>query len=255
MRGQWGCELKDVNLSELLPLFKKTFLPVRTVFHSRAHFFNMRQEDNETLDEYWKRLVDTKRKCDFGNITTEEIITYKFAATIKDKRARDKFIKDPLKIQLVLDTIELDNYNRKYGNKEQKYKKPRKDSSSSSTSTELIGHTNQSRKHKTIFNEKKKFSNQNCRFCRKPNWSLEQICPARKAQCNNCKKMGHFAKVCKSKTVSRVKEATSSDNNTEPWTEIDHIQSLSGVNRVDFYKAILLVQASQKNLSLIPAHR
>ena len=61
MRGQWGRELKDVNLPELLTLFKKTFLPVRNVFHSRAQFFNMKQDDNETIDEYWKRLVDTER--------------------------------------------------------------------------------------------------------------------------------------------------------------------------------------------------
>ena len=75
----------------------------------------MKQDDNGTLDEYWKRLVDIERKCDLNNITAEDIIPYKFAATIKDKRARDKFITGPLKIQLVLETIELDNYNRKYG--------------------------------------------------------------------------------------------------------------------------------------------
>ena len=188
MRGQWGREIKDVKLPELLTLFKKTFLPVRNVFHSRAHFFNMKQDDNQTLDEHWKRLVDIERKCDFGNITAEEIITYKFAATIKDKRARDKFIKGPLKIQLVLETIELDNYNRKYGDKKPKTKKAKKDSSSSSTSTDLIGHTNQSRKRRTQFNDKKKLTNKNCRFCGKPNWSMEHICPARRAQCNNCKK-------------------------------------------------------------------
>ena len=89
MRGQWGRKIKDVNLLELLTLFKKTFLPVRNVFHSRAQFFKMKQEENETLDEYWKRLVDTESKCDFGKITAEEIITYKFEVTIKDKRARD----------------------------------------------------------------------------------------------------------------------------------------------------------------------
>ena len=202
----------------------------------------MKQDDNETLDEYWKRLVDIERKCNFNNITAEEINTYKFAATIEDKRARDKFIKGPLKIQLVLETIELDNYNRKYGDNKPKIKKARKDSTSSSTSSELIGHTNHTRKRKPQFNETKRFSNRNCRFCGKPNWSLEHICPARKAQCNNCKKMGHFAKVCQSKTVSRVTGAVSSDSNTEPWPEIDHIQSVNGNNRVDFYKAILLVQ-------------
>ena len=47
--------------------------------------------------------------------------------------------------------------------------------------------------------------------------------------------------MCKSKTVSRIKEKASSDSSTEPWPEIDHIQSVNGVNRVDFYKTILLV--------------
>ena len=211
MRGQWGRELKDVQLPELLTLFKKTFLHIRNVFHSRAQFFNMRQEDNETMDEYCKRLVDIERKCDFCNITAEEIITYKFASTVRDKRARDKFIKGPLKIKLVFETIELDNYNRKYGDK-----KPKKDSSNSSTSTELIGYTNQSRKRKTTFTEKKKFPNRDCRFCGNPNWSMGHVCPAGKAQCSNCKKMGHFAKVCKSKTISRIKEMVSSDSSTEP---------------------------------------
>ena len=68
MRGQWGRELKDVDLQELLKLFKKTFIPARNVFHSRAQFFNIKQEDNETLDEYWKRLVDIEGKCEFNRI-------------------------------------------------------------------------------------------------------------------------------------------------------------------------------------------
>ena len=84
--------------------------------------------------------------------------------------------------------------------------------------------------------------NRNCHFCCKPNWSLEHVCPARLAQCNNCKKLGHFAKVCKSKTVSRVQNEPSTDSNTESWPEIDHIQSVNAINRIDFYKAMLLVQ-------------
>ena len=114
MRGQWGRELKDVDLSGLLKLFKKTFIPARNFLHSRAQFFNIRQEDNETLDEYWKRLVDIERKCEFNRIKPEEIITYKFAATINDRKARDKFIKGPIQLQIVLEINEQDNYNRKY---------------------------------------------------------------------------------------------------------------------------------------------
>ena len=54
--------------------------------------------------------------------------------------------------------------------------------------------------------------------------------------------MGHFAKVCKTKTGHRVREAPTSESNTESWPEIDHIQSVNGINRVDFKEAILSVQ-------------
>ena len=151
--------------------------------------------------------MDIERKCDFIIITAEKIITNKFAATIKDKKARGKSIKGPLKTQLVLETIELDNYNRKYGDKKPRNKKPRKDSTNSSSEDEHIGHTNQARKRKPFSNEKKNFSNRNGRFCGKPNWSLEHTRTARRAKCNICKTMGHSAKVCKSKTVSRINEA------------------------------------------------
>ena len=73
-----------------------------------------------TLDEYRKRLVDIERKCKFNRITTKEIITYIFAATIINKKARDKFIEGPLELPTDLEIIELDSYDRKYGNKKQK---------------------------------------------------------------------------------------------------------------------------------------
>ena len=193
------------------------------------------------LDEYWKRLVDIERKCDFDSITPEENINYKFAATINDKKAQDKFIKGPLKLQMVLETIEQDNYILKYGDKKTN-KKHRNLQLESSSSEEQVAHTHPARKRKVAEMGKKKMPNRNCHFCGKPNWSLEHICPARRAQCNNCRKMGHFAKVCKSKTVNGIQKEPSTDSNTESWPEIDHIQSVNGINRIDFYKAILLVQ-------------
>ena len=241
MRGQWGKELKDISLQEMLKLFKKTFLPARNIFHSRAQFFNIKQEEGETLDEYWKKLVDIERKCEFGNITPEDIITYKFAASINDKKARDKFIKGPLKLQLVLETIELDNYNRKYGDNPSHFKRQRKNSPENTSEDEQVGYTKPAANRKNTFAGKKKNSEQNCHFCGKSNWTPEHICPARKAKCNNCKKSGHFAKVCRSKTVNLIHEEET-DSSTESGPEIDHIQSVNGINRVDFYKAILLVE-------------
>ena len=219
LRGQWGKELKYISLQELLRLFKKTFLPTRNVFHSRAQLFNIKQEDGETLDEYGKRLVDIERKCEFNTIAHEDIITYKFAASINDKKARDNYIKGPLKLQLILETIELDNYNRV---KQNKTKRQRKNSSESTSEDEQVGYTKPATKKKAIFTGKKKTTERNCHFCGKANWKPEHICPAHKAKCNTCKKSGHIAKVCGTKAVNRIQEEDTGSN-TLSWTEIDHI--------------------------------
>ena len=71
-------------------------------------------------------------------ITPEETITYKFAATIKDTKAWDKFVKGPLKLQLVLETIELGKFTRKYGDKKSTNRNQRKTSIDSSTDTEQV---------------------------------------------------------------------------------------------------------------------
>ena len=99
-------------------------------------------------------------------------------------------------------------------------------------------------KKKATFTAKKKNTERNCHFCGKSNWTPDHICPARKAKCNNCKKSGHFAKVCRSRTVNLIQEEDTGSN-TESWPEIDKIQSVNGINRVDFYKAILLVDGQR----------
>ena len=77
MRGQWGKELKDISLKELLQLFKKTFLPTRNVFHSRTQLFNNKQKENDTLDEYWKKVVDNERKCELTDSLPKKLLPTK----------------------------------------------------------------------------------------------------------------------------------------------------------------------------------
>ena len=43
-------------------------------------------------------------------------------------------------------------------------------------------------------------------------------------------------------TANRIENENETGSNTVPRPEVDHIQSANGVNRIDFYKAILLVE-------------
>ena len=106
-----------------------------------------------------------------------------FAATINDKKARDKFIKGPVELRTVLETMKLDTYNRKYGDRKQKNKKQRGFSSGSSSNGEQVAFTRPARKRKPFETIKIKLSTRNCHFCGKSNWTPEHSCPARKSQC------------------------------------------------------------------------
>ena len=54
--GQWGRELSENT--GIAKTIQTTLLPTRNVFHSRAQFFNVKQEEDETLDGYWERSAD-----------------------------------------------------------------------------------------------------------------------------------------------------------------------------------------------------
>ena len=74
MRGQLGRDLKDVNLPELLKLFKKTFIPAQNVFHSRVVKCNMNQKwRNKTSERntFQEILSPEKRKAGQLNITND----------------------------------------------------------------------------------------------------------------------------------------------------------------------------------------
>ena len=117
MRGQWGVDSTEIPLKKNYQFIQETFILARNVCHSRAQVFNLSQLESETMDEYWKRLVEEKRKCEFNIITPEEIFAYKFVATVKNKH------RGPLNIQLISENIEKDNYDRKYGVNNGKVKK------------------------------------------------------------------------------------------------------------------------------------
>ena len=91
---------------------------------------------------------------------------------------------------MVLQTNKLDNYNRKYGEKEQTNQKQKKLSSDSSSNGEQVAQTKPARIRKTFETNKRKTSNRNSRFYDKPNWTMDHLCPAHRHNAEIARKRG-----------------------------------------------------------------
>ena len=88
--------------------------------------------------------------------------------------------------------------------------------------------------------------------CGNHNWTPAHIpdCPAKNKKCNNCKKIGHFAIVCRSRQrIQHISERTDSSNAEDQWTpdRIHLIQrTINSTHRMDkksenYYTETILV--------------
>ena len=101
--------------------------------------------------------------------------------------------------------------------------------------------------------------NNNCGFCGQQNWSPSHKCPDKTAECNNCHKMGHFARVCRSKTntntrkqkINYLEETYTEEEESEP----EEIQQITQINRVlpdenDNYGIKLKINGKYQNFTI-----
>ena len=70
------------NTNQLHSLFRLHLLPERNKFHSRADFFGIVREPNETAEDVWTRILQTVKNCEFDNVTSAELIASKFFSLV-----------------------------------------------------------------------------------------------------------------------------------------------------------------------------
>ena len=63
-----------ININQLYSLFRLHFIPEKNTFHSRADFFGIIRETNETAEDVWTRILRTEKNCEFDNEDKREIM-------------------------------------------------------------------------------------------------------------------------------------------------------------------------------------
>ena len=71
-----------INTEKLLQLFKDYYMPKRNTYHNRGDFFWAKQEENETPEDHWRKLVSLEKDCEFKDIKQEDLLISKFITSI-----------------------------------------------------------------------------------------------------------------------------------------------------------------------------
>ena len=124
----------------------------------------------------------------------------KFVPSITDRKIRQKLLKEEkLYVPKVVEQLQRNTYDRK------KKKSTIPDGLISNRIKKLkeepIHKITHSGRYGTRPKERRK--ERNCRYCGSPNWNPNHKCSNRKSVCHNFKKIGHYAKACKSEYRKR----------------------------------------------------
>ena len=233
-RAEYKTEPDSIKILDLIRLFTEFYMPKRNTYHNRGDFFWAKQTEEETPEEFWRRLIEIEKECNFNTISAEELVISKYMRAITDKKLRDKIMKEKtLEMKKIIELIKQNTYEKK--NKK-------------NTIPEALIST----KEKHIIKEEliqrmerfgtkpknKNFGNRPCRYCNAPNWTPLQKCPATEVNCNKCGKKGHYAKACRqkfnsSRTVKRLTEDQTNEPNDSSCESEEDIQHIKEIKKIE----------------------
>ena len=91
-KGEFNTDSDTINTEKLIQLFKDYYMPKRSTSHSRGVILQAKQEENETPEDHWRKLVSLERNCEFKEIKQEDLLIPKFVTSKTDKKLREKLI-------------------------------------------------------------------------------------------------------------------------------------------------------------------
>ena len=233
-----------MNINQLYTLFRLHFIPERNKFHSRADFFGIVREPNETAEDVWTRILQTEKNCEFDHVILAELIASKFLSVIGkstgDYELKKKIRKSDMTIETITDIIHEYMYDRLKDSNNSNDGKNIKHVQERPQKRKWLEKSSYERNKKRTEYQRSKYKDNRCGQCGTPNWSRQHICPARTVECRNCKKKGHYEKMCRlPRRIQHVDKASSSAEE-DNW-DYNKIQSINNKKKGDYFHVTLLV--------------
>ena len=159
----------------------------------------MNQNESETIDQFVIRLTRQADNCEFGESKKEQI-----RDQIIDKCKSNELRRKLLEMGKALTLDDVQRVARSMEAAEMQARRIEKD-----RSEEINNIGNRGRKAKKPENAQRNKQSQKCYRCGRPgHFARDKNCPAVGETCKKCKKIGHFAVVCKTKSDREDKQTS-----------------------------------------------
>ena len=114
-KGEFNTDYDTIKTDKLIQLFREYYMPKSNTYHSRRDFFWDKQEENETPEEHWKKLITLAKNCEYKDIEQEDLLISKFITSITDKKLREKLSREKtLNLRTTLELITQNSYDRRH---------------------------------------------------------------------------------------------------------------------------------------------
>ena len=72
-RAEYKTDPDRIAIKDLIRLFNEYFLPKRNTYHNRGEFFWTKQTEAETREDFWRRLIEIKKRMQFREHNSRRI--------------------------------------------------------------------------------------------------------------------------------------------------------------------------------------
>ena len=211
------------------------FLPKKNTDVLVARFRKMRQNDHETIMQYYARLRPEAAKCEFHD--TELEIKRHLQETVRNRRFAKKSVRDRYSLEKLLEEAQADeeanaNELEMTAKETQDAGKQDSDANVNRVKARKDSNRNANRSHRKVDGKaqeesrcRKKGGKRTCGRCGLKHEPKK--CPAFGKTCSKCLKKNHFARACRSDKVLTEKVNQVGDSSDEEDSDDEYVKKIT----------------------------
>ena len=114
IRAEYKTDPYSKKIKDLIRLYTEYDLPKRNTYHNREDFFWVKQSEEQTPEDFCRRLIEIEKESNFNTISAQELLFSKNMTAITDRKLRDKIMKEKtLERKKIIALIKKNTYEKK----------------------------------------------------------------------------------------------------------------------------------------------